>query len=274
MQVGPREMLALLLLALNSVTAAVAQDAASDSANVRYDTVSSGILGEDRLVRITLPEGYDDSGARYPVLYVLDAESDAHYNHAVGTVANAARDETTPEMIVVGIHNTNRNRDMIPAAVAHRPGSGGSEEFLRFFAEELVPHVDREYRTDSRNVLYGASNAGLFTVFAMLRKPDLFVAGIAASPMIGHSSDFMYRVANELGSGNRLVGRTLYMIYGENDSPRCKQFAPGFQDYLNTISPAGFRSELVVVPNEGHVPSVSLDNGLRYVFGGEGQPRR
>jgi len=250
-------------------TAAGAQQADNELVLGRQETFYSSILREERVIKISLPDGYEDSGNLYPVLYLLDAESRPSYEHAVGTVAYGALAETVPEMIVVGIFNTNRNRDMIPMVVAHRPGSGGSREFLRFIAEELMPHIDREYRTDSRNVLYGGSNAGLFTVFAILERPEIFVAGIASSPMIGHASEFMYSLAGELRHGDRYEGRALYMIYGEHDAARCTEFVPAFKDYIDTIRPATFRSELVMVPDEGHVPQMSLYYGLRYVFAGE-----
>jgi enterochelin esterase-like enzyme len=37
-------------------------------------TVRSKVLGEDRTMFVALPNGYHESGARYPVLYVLDGE--------------------------------------------------------------------------------------------------------------------------------------------------------------------------------------------------------
>jgi predicted alpha/beta superfamily hydrolase len=268
MRASSQALLTALFLGVGALTTAAAQEPGNEVVSGRYETVFSSVLGEDRVIKIRLPEDYENSGNVYPVLYVLDAEWAPQYDLAVGTVGFAAEAEIIPEMIVVGISNTNRDRDMIPTVIADRPGSGGSSEFLQFIAEELVPHIAREYRTDGRNVLYGGSNAGLFTVFAILQRPDIFTAGIAASPMIGHSSEFMFQLANELRSGNRFSGRVLYMVYGENDYPKCTEHVHGFSEHMNALRPSTFRSELVRVSNEGHVPYVSLYNGLRYVFAG------
>lgn len=258
-----------LLMMFGAWAASVAQTPDNELVLDRQETVYSAILQEERVIKIRVPEGYDDSDRRYPVLYVLDADARPFYEHAVGAVGFAAMAETIPQMIVVGIRNTNRNRDMIPAAVAHRHGSGGSREFLHFLSEELMPHLDREYRTNGTDILYGASNAGLFTVFAMLESPETFDAGIAASPMIGHTSDFMYRVSEDLRDGDRYDGRALFMVYGEHDSPRCVDFLPAFKEHIDTLRPPTFRTELVLLPDEGHVPQMSLYLGLRYAFGEE-----
>lgn len=245
---------------------AITQPAYAQSHGTRQQTLFSEALNEDRVLNIWLPDGYAGSESTYPVLYVLDAESPEGWTQAVRTVTETVREGSIPEMIVVGIHNTIRNRDMIPAVVAHRPGSGGSEEFLRFIGEELLPHIDAEFRTDGRNILYGGSNAGLFTVYAMLSRPEAFVGAIAGSPMIGHCSDYMYQAAEQLAHAAAYDGKSLFLIYGDNDSQRCTEYVPAFHDHLRSIAPAGFNSELVVVENGGHVPPESLYRGLIYVF--------
>ncbi|MFC1493578.1 hypothetical protein ACFL6O_06405, partial [candidate division KSB1 bacterium] len=113
---------------------------------------------------------------------------------------------------------------------------------------------------------FGGSNAGLFTVYAILKKPDVLNAGIAGSPMIGHCSNFMNRLLDDLNDFGRFSDRTLYMIYGENDYTRTTDFAPGFYNKIEDKNIPGFRCELEMIDNEGHVPYMSLYNGLKYVF--------
>ena len=257
---------ALVVVVGLALCPALSSPAAPQTLGTRQQTLFSKILDEERILNVWLPDSYSGSERTFPVSYVLDAESSEGWAHAVQTVTDAARAGIIPEMILVGIHNTIRNRDMIPAVVAHRPGSGGSEEFLRFIGEELLPHIDVEFRTDSRNVLYGGSNAGLFAVFAMLQRPDLFLGVIAGSPMIGHCADYMYRVAEELDRGHEYDGKSLYMIYGDNDYERCTDYAPAFHDHLESVAPVGFSSELVLVENGGHVPEEGLLRGLMYAF--------
>lgn len=230
--------------------------------------IQSIILNEERTFSVQLPDGYEQSEAFFPVLYTLDAEHKPGFSMHCSTVSRLAGQGEMPPVIMIGIWNAPgmRNRDMIPVPVSHRPGSGGAHLFLRFIKEELIPLIKKRYRASDEYFLYGASNAGLFAVYAILEEPDLFKAGIAASPMIGHCPDFMDRLAN--GFTNRYLKgeRILYMIYGTEDSPRVTDFVPSFQKYIENNFSEDLISRSVVLDGEGHVPSSSLEKGLRFIF--------
>jgi predicted alpha/beta superfamily hydrolase len=170
-------------------------------------------------------------------------------------------------MIVIGIWNTNRNRDMIPEAVSHRPGSGGSANFLLFIGQELMPYIEQNYRVSDFSLLYGMSNSALFAVYALLENPHVFDAVIASSPMIGHCSAYMDKKATEFVAKDHREGLLLYMIYGDEDSRRVTEFVPDLQNYLVTNAPSGFKSKLEILEGEGHVPASSLSRGLQFIFG-------
>lgn len=230
--------------------------------------IQSKILKEERTFSMLFPEGYGQSDSIYPVLYTLDAENKTGFSKDCSAVTGLSREGKIPKMIIIGIWNApgQRNRDMIPSAVSHRPGSGGAKPFLRFIKEELMPHVKKRFHASDESFLFGGSNAGLFAVFAMLEDPELFKAAVAASPMIGHCSEFMEILAREFTKRNLIDKRILYMIYGTEDSPRVTEFVPSFQNYIEKNSPAGFFSQSVVLEGEGHVPPASLEMGLRYIF--------
>ena len=121
--------------------------------------LESEILKEERSMVVALPEGYEAGDLSYPVLYVLDAEGENNFSGTVATLNDLVVEKIASPMIVVGIRNTNRNRDMIPDSVAHRPGSGGSEKFLEFISDELMPYVKKNYRAREFSALYGMSNS-------------------------------------------------------------------------------------------------------------------
>jgi uncharacterized protein len=75
-------------------------------------TLHSEILGEDRQILVHLPRGYATSTERHPVLYVLDGPT--HFHHVSGATQALADTYRIPAMIVVGIGNTDRNRDLTP----------------------------------------------------------------------------------------------------------------------------------------------------------------
>src|SRR5688572_13171222 len=92
------------------------------------ETIYSNILKEERKIWVYDPSlGHPSTGRaeRYPVLYLLDAEE--HFHSTVGMVKQMSG--RWPKMIVVGITNTNRERDL-------KPTSGGGEGFMAFIEKE------------------------------------------------------------------------------------------------------------------------------------------
>ncbi|MCJ7581697.1 MAG: alpha/beta hydrolase-fold protein [Candidatus Aminicenantes bacterium] len=228
--------------------------------------IFSRVLNEERTLSISLPEDYESFQKYYSVLYVLDAEGDRTIPQSISTVEELYKKGIAPQMIVVGIWNTNRNRDMIPEAVSHRPGSGGSDKFLVFISEELVPFIKKSYRTEDFSILYGMSNSALFSVYALLETPETFNSYIASSPMIGHCPEYMKSKMENFVNQTAVSNRVLYMIYGSDDSPRVTDYVPDFHDYLKSNGSRNFVNELVILEGEGHVPQSSLTRALKFIF--------
>ena len=228
--------------------------------------IYSQTLNEERTLSISLPEDYDTSQKVYSVLYVLDAEGDRNFSQSVSTIESLQKKSLAPQVIAVGIWNTNRNRDMIPAAVSHRSGSGGSDKFLSFIREELIPYIDKTYRTEDFSILYGMSNSALFAVYALLEAPETFNSYIASSPMIGHCPEYIKIKMEAFVKKDTITNRILYMIYGTEDSQRVTNYVPDFQNYLKSFASKDFISELVILEGEGHVPESSLAIGLQFIF--------
>lgn len=234
--------------------------------DIRTVKIYSSILDEERTCSVFLPEGYGQTGNTYPVLYILDAEGARLFPGCISTLRELNKKYLAPAMILVGVENTNRNRDMIPESVSHRPGSGGSKRFLDFLQKELKPHIQEKFSTSGYSLLYGMSNSALFAVYALLEKPESFDAVIASSPMIGHCPEYMNKKAEAFIQQEIDTEIILFMICGSEDSPRVTQYVPGFQNYLNSHAPKGFKTKLEILQSEGHVPDSSLARGLQHVF--------
>lgn len=155
-------------------------------------TVTSHILGEQRELLIHLPQDYARSSQRYPVIVLLDGNN--HFLYASGTVDFLSRNGRMPEAILVAVPTMHkRSRDLTmplvkdKEAIAKREAHdapAGSAEFLRFLADELLPWVDAQYRTQPYRILSGHSLGGLFSFYALLERPDAFNAYIAVSPSL------------------------------------------------------------------------------------------
>jgi len=164
------------------LTVLLANQQASPDSIPPHDTlaITSRALGEVRRVNVHTPRGYSPSNAtRYPVLYMPDGGLDEDFPHIVNTVDSLIALGAIRPVIVVGVPNTERRRDLTgptrvksDSAIARRVG--GSDAFRRFFRDELIPAIDRRYRTTSERAIVGESFAGLFIVETFLHEPGMF----------------------------------------------------------------------------------------------------
>src|SRR6056297_1444364 len=139
-----------------------------------YKTMYSEVLSENRQLIISLPDEYEDTTQTYPVLYLIDGEKKFVFAEAVGAINYLRFNPDFKEMIIVGINTEHhRNRDIIPAIVEDRKGSGGAKKFTEFIEKELKLYINKKYRTNGFEVLYGGSNSGLFAIYTLLEKPAL-----------------------------------------------------------------------------------------------------
>lgn len=161
--------------------------------------VSSKILGEDRQIYVYLPSGLVSSGEKYPVIYLLDGHS--LHNVVSSFVQHYSSRGRIPHMVVVGIASTNRVRDFTPTPRKDREDElegGGAEKFLSFLTDELFPIVEGKYPVNNYRTIIGHSMGGLFAIYAMLSKPELFRCYVASSPWFLAEDEFLIPQVDEL----------------------------------------------------------------------------
>lgn len=165
-------------------------------------TMRSESLDEQRRINVYLPPGYLDSTATFPVLYMPDGGVGEDFPHIAGTVAELVATGAIAPLLVVGIENTARRRDLTgPTAVASdrevAPVVGGSAAFRAFVADELIPEIERRYRCSGQRAIVGESLAGLFVVETLFEAPELFERCIAISPSLWWNDHALVRRARE-----------------------------------------------------------------------------
>ena len=235
---------------------------------VRVDTLVSAKVGEPREFWVSLPDRYNDSGEKYPVLYMMDGDFN-FTSGVIGGVRQAASLGEIPEFIIVGIKNTNRSKDIFPEEVTYRDGSkdgGRANQYLDFVRDELIPRVAKTYRTTDYRILYGTSNTGFTAVHALFRNPDLANAYIAASATLSIPS---FRTGRDDLVGAFKGGRRdLVLVMGEYDFPTVVSHNGMLKEAIGTKAPAGLSCRLRVIENGEHVPPDALVEGLRVLFQG------
>lgn len=238
---------------------------AQDGYTVKKDSLQSDILKQKRLISIFLPEGYDAKDAKFPVIYVLDA--DGRCQHVVPTARFLFVNHKMPKAIIVGVFNTDRNHDFLPTATENATSGGGADNFLQFFKKELIPYIDSKCKTNHFNVLVGHSYGGLFAMHALINDPDVFDAYIAIDPSFWYDKKIMIR-----NSGNEFLKaknwRKSLFITGREGGGMSDMGISPMDSLLRISAPKDLDWKVVAYADEDHgsVPFKSSYDGLRFIF--------
>lgn len=227
--------------------------------------VRSEILNEDRTLYIYTPAGYNFTDNRYPVLFVLDGAD--HFVHVSGIIHYLSAVGRIPQMIMVAIPNTRRTRDLSPTHVEDFPSSGGGEKFLNFLEQELIPFIDRNYKTHPYRVIAGHSLAGSFVIYTLMNRPDLFGGYIATSPALGWDNGVMVNQAKSFFQKQARLDKYLYVTLGD-EGDRIYDLVKEFTDTIRRTKPKDFRWEFNHMKNESHasVSHKSIYDGLEKLY--------
>lgn len=273
----PIHFLSCTALLLVLITGANAQRA---NETVKTLTLKSTVLGEERAVLVRTPAGYETSNEKYPVLYMTDG--DAHMAHTSGTIQFLVRNSRMADLIVVGVTNTDRTRDLTPAKSTTRnaagqlqlPTSGGADNFLKFFETELIPTIEKQYRVQPYRIFAGHSFGGLFAVHAMITKPGLFNAYIAASPSLEWVDNDALKRAEDFLSKQKELKVTLFTSLG-NEPGAIGDAFDKFKAALAKTNIKGFEWQAEHWTDEDHGSVVLRTHyfGLRKIYEGWQGPR-
>lgn len=250
-----------------AVTTIVVKSQEEPPANDQHSVagvVRSSLLAEQRDVIVSLPESYQrDAARRYPVLYVLDGSSQSA--HTAASARLMARIGVMPEIIVVGIpaSGENRQRDYTPpymrAESDEKNGPAGkADRFLQFLETELIPHIEQTYRATSTRMLAGHSRGGLFVMYSLLEKPDLFSARFAYSPALWRDDD---RIVAELDRWLKArTGRPtfLYLSLGDGENEKMTRAFRKAAEVLRASAPPALRWRVNITRGATHETNAAL----------------
>jgi len=215
-----KKILLAILITLSSICAFAQKDNKVTIGTI--DSVQSKILNEQRKIWVYVPNaGQLDSKQRFPVVYLLDG--DAHFYSVVGMIQQLSQvngNTVCPEMIVVGIPNTDRTRDLTPTHIDAEPPmmdsasaktSGGGEQFVSFIEKELMPHIDSLYPTEPYKMLIGHSFGGLTAINIAMNHTKLFNSYIAIDPSMWWDKMNFLKATKKALEEKKFAGTTLYL---------------------------------------------------------------
>lgn len=241
-------------------------------------TFYSNVLKEKRTITIRTPKQSNPFDV-YPVLYVLDGEAQGPL--AEGQVAYLSESyRIIPKLIIVSIHNTDRIRDLTPthdntgpdgkpdtSAKAFGKNSGGTDNFLKFMKEELMPYVQSQYRAAPYSILFGHSLGGLTAIHALLNNSSVFNAYIAVSPSFQwHNKTLLKQATTQLALKDHGKKRLFFSDANEDSSFHQNQL--DFEKTLEKKQWVQLKYKRMFYPEENHVsvPVKAFYDGIRLIY--------
>ncbi|KIA89806.1 alpha/beta hydrolase [Kaistella jeonii] len=165
-------------------------------------SVDSKFVGEKRVINVWTPPNYSNSTEKLMVLYMADGGIKEDFPHIANTLSELILSKKIPPMILVGIENTQRRRDLTGSTKIAEdkkiaPFVGGSKEFRSFIKEELFPVINKKYRTTEKKGIIGESLSGLFVTETFLEHPEMFDYYIAFDPSLWWNDHHLVKNAKD-----------------------------------------------------------------------------
>ncbi len=246
----------LLLFAPSGAGAAVVQPPAYSISGTQVQRLHSKEVGTDYLLYISLPSDYEKKKDSYPLVFVLDADFCFPMVQSITRILGD-HDEIQP-LIVVGvaypgvadekygpIFKLNRTRDYTPTHVAEggygkefQKLSGGADRYLDFITKELIPHLEKQFRTREDRTIVGYSYGGLLATYAMLTRPGLFQRLVVVSPSLWYDKHVIFRTLEKSkATGRPIAGRAFFAVGGLETSTHGEQdMVKDLDSFANKLS--------------------------------------
>jgi predicted alpha/beta superfamily hydrolase len=235
-----------------------------------YVPIRSSVLNEDRTAEVIVPGEFKaDSNDQYDVIYILDgirAYNYVAYDYLRGEGFIPKR---TILVGLLGIKDTStRYSDFTPTKTS--PGSGGADLYLQFLKRELIPVIEKKFRTGSeRSALVGGSLGGLFVIHALLNEPTLFKSYVAIDPSLWWdggvvNAEFQRKIGSLKG-----LNRVLW-ISGREGEAMHEMRIDQLEALLRAQAPSGLTWMCRAYANETHLTTwiKGFWDGVKYCYGG------
>jgi predicted alpha/beta superfamily hydrolase len=235
--------------------------------------IYSSIVHQEYELQILLPDGYEKSTKKYPVVYLMDSQWDFPLLKSI--YGEQYFDGFIPQLIVVGVTwggakpnpDSLRARDYTPTKENRLLQSGGADNFLSFIKTELIPYVEANFPADANNrTMVGCSLGGLITLYTLFKQPQLFRNYVAASPAYGWDNEVIYKIEQDYFERSSRPPARLYLSMGG-----VERGVPGFEKFVDHLKRRNYKSLQIgsrILENTGHsgTKAEGFTRGLQYAF--------
>jgi enterochelin esterase-like enzyme len=231
------------------------------SAQSKTIRLTSKVLGEERILHVALPPNYGVAKEKYEVIYLLDGHTKQFFDVTVAAAGydllGDLHDYALPRQIVVGVEQKNRSEDL----------ARNAEAFTKYLVTEVVPYIEREYRTNGYRTIIGHSLGGRFAINTICRAPNVFASVIAMSSAPGDSTSFgaVTDCLRQEWASNKTRLHQLAFGTGEKETRQLDGIQK-LKAFLTANAPPNFRWTVLAGDGLIHIetPYVMIPAGIRF----------
>jgi predicted alpha/beta superfamily hydrolase len=107
---------------------------------------------------------------------------------------------------------------------------------LSFIEKELIPYIEKNYRTTGYRTLSGNSRGGLFVLYSLIERPDLFQARFCFSAPVWRFDNLMVNRVEKFLSSSVRLNSFLFLSVGDKET---EQMVGGFDKMSEALKKAG-----------------------------------
>lgn len=232
----------------------------------KTESIESNKLGKTRQISIITPPSYElEKNKKYPVVYLLDGEY--LMDSFNGTLQYGYYFDDLPEVIIVGIHqNKNNERYTDSKTIEDGFPDEKSSKFYEFIATEVIPYIDKNYRTVSYKVIAGHDITAGFLNFFLYKDNPIFDAYISLCPELAFEMET--RVANRLKMMTKPI--SYFHATSSTDETSIYEQTVLLDEYSKTVENTNLSYKFLNLEGYSHyslVP-IAIPQALYHVFKG------
>jgi predicted alpha/beta superfamily hydrolase len=240
---------------------------------------------------VSLPKNYSKLDTlHYPVLYVLDGKFSFTSFHSIRGVLDLGKE--IKDIIIVAIADNGetdsdwlaeRYNDFTPSSVPlsdiqwskmmnipdGKLRSGGAELFLGTLQNDMIPFIDKHYKTTSDRGLSGHSLGGLFVGYCLMKKPDLFKRYGINSPSFWWNNNEILSLESALARQGKSISANVFFSAGALEGGMMISPMTAVTDSLKSHNYKGLIITSQIFDGETHLSVVSACSSrtLKVLYG-------
>jgi predicted alpha/beta superfamily hydrolase len=188
-------------------------------------------------------------------MYMADGGIKEDFPHIANTLAALIKQKKIKPLILVGIENTQRRRDLTGFTEVAKdkeiaPIVGGSANFRGFIQKELFVEVNKRYRTKNEKSIIGESASGLFVMETFFLTPEMFDHYICFDPSLWWNNHYLVRTAKEYLAKFPAIDKRLW--FASSSTEDISTFTKQLAEILKTENLPNLKWTFVDAPKEEH----------------------